>query len=317
MQAISSFSQVAGRPWQVCAAVLVAAVFWALPGEAMAAGGGRISVATQPPGAAVYVDGQLSGKTPAGIENLAPGRYFLRLELDGFRPADLVVELSSGQNYQTDPVELISNSAPARRPELVAAPVAVSRPAPATPVPAPPAPATPVPRAPVAAAPAPATPNPAPPMPPPTTPPPRAVEVTAPTPTAGGEDEAIQALVAAHLKSISDGDIDAYLRLCAPKVDLYDEGVQSQDTIRRSRQKLKERWPIYKITNVRDLSVHAADKSDVRRATVTYDWDVSNPKTGKTASGTARDLLDFKQTGGHWLIVKARQNVERRKKRGQ
>jgi len=86
------------------------------------------------------------------------------------------------------------------------------------------------------------------------------------------------------------------------------------DVIRKSRQKLKDRWPTYEITKVRDLSVRATEKPDVRRAAVTYDWSVSNAKTGKSASGTACDLLDFKQTGGGWQIVKARQNVERKKR---
>ncbi|MGB8170873.1 MAG: hypothetical protein WCF18_25435, partial [Chthoniobacteraceae bacterium] len=132
-----------------------------------------------------------------------------------------------------------------------------------------------------------------------------------PAPT-GDADALIFDRVAAHLKSISSGDIDTYLRLCAAKVDLYDEGMQSRDAIRKSRQKLKERWPVYEITNVRDVAVRATDKPDVKRASVTYDWNVSNPKTGKRASGTANDLLDFKQIGGEWLIVKARQNVDRK-----
>jgi hypothetical protein len=265
------------------------------------AGAGRISIATQPPGATIYVDGQASGKAPAEIEGLGPGRYFVRAELDGYRAGEAVVEISSSQNAPSLALELISNSAPRR---VEAAPVATPRPA--TPVPVPvatPAPATP---APVAAAPPRATPAPAPVLPP-----------VVPAPEAAGDsDDTILRLVAAHLKTISDGDIDAYLNLCAPKVDLYDEGMQSKDSIRHSRQKLKERWPVYEITNVRDVAVRPADQPGVKRAAVTYDWNVSNPKTGKRASGTASDLLDFKQTGGQWLIVKARQNVDRKKKSG-
>ena len=127
-------------------------------------------------------------------------------------------------------------------------------------------------------------------------------------------ETAVRDLVNAHLKSISDGDIDAYLRLCAPKVDLYDEGMQSKESIRKSRQKLKDRWPVYEIVNVRDVAVRETAQPDIKRAAVTYDWHVSNPKTGKKASGTASDLLDFKQIDGKWLMVKARQNVDRKSK---
>lgn len=284
----------------------------AAPPPGARAGSGKISVTTQPPGATVFVDGHPSGKAPTAVEGLGPGRYFVRTELDGYRPVDSVVELSSSQNSQSLSLELISINAP--RPVEPAPTVVAVKPAPPAPVPvrvATPAPATP---APVRAS-----------TPPPATPvavaPPRATPVPVPAPipppvspeTPGDADQAILELVAAHLKSISDGDVDAYVRLCAAKVDFYDEGMQSRDTIRRTRQKLKERWPVYEITNVRDVAVRAGDKPEVKRAAVTYDWHVSNLKTGKKAAGTASDLLDFKQTDGQWLIVKARQNVERKK----
>ncbi len=294
-----------------CAVLVLAAASGSLLAAAppgARAGSGRIAVTTQPAGATIYIDGHASGKAPREIEGLGPGRYFVRVELDGYRPADAVVDLSSSQNSRTLDVELISNSAPRRVEPAPVAPIATPRPAP--PVATPP-PATPIPTA-VIPAPPRATPAPVavrPVEPPATAPSP----VPAAVPT-GETDEVILRLVAAHLKSITDGDVDTYLRLCASKVDLYDEGMQTRDAIRKSRQKLKERWPVYEISNVRDLAVRDTDKSDVRRAAVTYDWNVSNPQTGKKASGTASDLLDFKQTGGQWLIVKARQNVERSKK---
>lgn len=270
-------------------------------------GPGRISVTTQPPGAVIYVDGQASGKSPKEIEGLRPGRYFVRAELDGYRPAEAVVEISSSEGAQSIAFQLTSSSA--ARP----APVAETRPV--APAPAPPTPvapvrmATPIPAPSVAAATPLATPTPRP-------------AAVAPAPSeapapATDSDETIRGLVAAHLKSISDGDIDAYLRLCAAKVDLYDEGMQSRESIRRSRQKLKERWPVYEISNIRDVVVRGTDQSEVKRAAVTYDWNVSNPKTGKKASGTANDLLDFKQIAGQWQMVKARQNVDRKKGGGQ
>ncbi len=280
-------------------AVGLAGALLAAPPPGAKFGTGRITVSTQPAGASIYVDGHPYGKAPAAVEGIGPGRYFVRAELDGYRPSEAVVEMPSSQNSQAISLELISNSAP-RRVEPAPPPVApVAAPAPATPAPATPAPvrmATPIP---VAVAPPRAT-------PPPVAPPP----VTAPVVVA---DAVILDRVSAHLKSISDGDVDTYLRLCAAKVDLYDEGMQSQDSIRRSRQKLKERWPVYEISNVRDLAVRDTDRPEVKRAAVTYDWNVSNPKTGKKANGTASDFLDFKQIGGEWVIVKARQNVERKK----
>jgi ketosteroid isomerase-like protein len=260
-------------------------------------GNGRIAVGTLPGGATIYLDGQAAGKTPGEIEGLGPGRYFLRLELDGYRPAEIVVELSSGQNYQSPAIELVPVGAPVRQVEPPP-PMPAATPAPVVRATPPPMPAaTPVPVPPPAATP----------------PPPVAPAAAAPT-SATADDETISRLVSAHLKAIADGDIETYLRLCAPKVELYDEGLQGHEFIRKSRQKLKDRWPVYEISNVRDFAVRATDRPDVRRAAVTYDWNVSNPKTGKKASGTASDLLDFRQTAGQWLIVKARQNVDRKSK---
>src|SRR5260221_12646681 len=141
-------------------------------------GTSKIVLATQPPGAAIFLDGQASGKTPGEVDGLGAGRYFVRLELDGYRPAELVVELSSGQSYQSPTIELVSTSAP-RRAEPAPPPVAVAvaRPAPPAPTPvrATPAPAR---AAPVAVA----------------TPPAAAPAEPA---AAGDEDETIRRLVAA------------------------------------------------------------------------------------------------------------------------
>jgi len=293
----------AGR-WFVLIAYAASSLLLAAAPPGGKSGAGRITVTTQPAGAAIFIDGQASGKTPTEIEGLGPGRYLQRAEIDGYRAGEAVVEISSSQSAPSVVLELISNSAP-RRVE----PAPVVAPRPATSVPAPPStplpvtiprPATP---APIAVATPRATPAPAP-IPPP----------TPATDAAGDSDENILRLVAAHLKTISDGDIDAFLRLCASKVDLYDEGMQTRESIRRSRQKLKERWPVYEISNVRTVAVRAVDQPGVKRAAVTYDWNVSNPRTGKKASGTASDLLDFKQIDGQWLLVKARQNVDRKKK---
>lgn len=291
-------------------------------------GNGSIAVTTQPGGATIYIDGQPSGKTPGEVEGLGPGRYFVRMELAGYRPAELVVDLSSGQSYHSPTIELVSSSAPRRVEAAPPAPAPPPEPrhVASTPPPAPPpeprhVPAVPAPPAPGAA---PATPSPAPvaaatPIPVPVRAiPPPIVATPAPAPAAtGGGDEAIQALVSAHLKAIEEGDIPNFLRLCAPKVDYYDEGILSHDGIRKIRQKQKDRWPVYDIANVRGLSVRGTNQEDLKRAAVTYDWSVSNPGTGKKASGTANDVIDFKQVGGQWLIVKTRQSVDRNKSRQQ
>lgn len=285
-----------GWPVPLCAALLAVPIsLHAGPPPGARPGTGKIGVTTQPAGAQVFLDGHPSGKAPTVVDGLGSGRYFLRVELQGYRPVESVIDLGNGENFQMPPIALTSNSAPA--------PVAAPPPPPAPVVPR----ATPIPVA---------TPAPAPratPVPVATPAPvPRAAPAPIPQASAEVEDDTIRELVAVHLQTIAEGDVTGFLRLLAPKVDLYDEGPRSQDTIRKARQKLKERWPNYVIANVRDLSVGPGDKPDVRRAKVTYDWNVSNPATGKKANGTANDIIDFKKTDGRWLIVKTRQNVDRK-----
>jgi hypothetical protein len=273
----------------------------------LAAGGaGRIAVQTVPAGATVYVDGQPSGKSPAAVEGLAPGRYFVRVELDGFRAAELVVELAAGQRYQSPAIELVSSSAPAPRlSETTVAPASPGLPAPVSKTPS-----TPVsPPAAIAAIAARATPAPVAPPAPVTAP-----ETAPAAPSAEGgssEETAVKSTVNDYLTAIADGNIGAYVELCAPSVEFYEDGTKTPAAIRKVRQQFKDRWPVYEIENVRDLSVKAADRPGTKRASVTYDWKVSNPKTGKKASGTATDQLDFREIKGKWLIVRARQVVDR------
>ena len=103
------------------------------------------------------------------------------------------------------------------------------------------------------------------------------------------------------------GDIDAYLRLCVPSVDFFDEGVKNHDSIRRSREKLIANWPVYRVRNVRDVNVQ--DTADPARKSVsfTYEWEVHNPAKQTDKSGTAKDTLDMHKIGGRWLIAKMRQ----------
>jgi len=284
---------------------------------AFAAGGaGRIAIQTAPAGATVYLDGQPNGKSPAAIEGLAPGRYFVRVELDGYRPAEIVVELGSGQRYQSPALELIPEGEPLPRPVAAAQAPAIPTPAPpprATPAP----PAAPIAKTPEAGLPPPpaasVTPVPAPSTtqsgPATTTPPaPAADPAAAPT---SDDDAAVQVVVNDYLNAIADSDVEAYVKLCAPSVEFYEDGTKTPTAIRKIRQQFHERWPVYKIDNVRDGRIRPGDKPGVKRASVTYDWTVSNPKTGKKASGTATDQLDFRESKGKWLLVRTRQVVDR------
>jgi hypothetical protein len=275
----------------------------------------QILINTQPAGATIYLDGQASGRSPAKLENLAPGTYHVRIDLDGYRPAELLVNLGFGESYSSGMIELSRAGDAAPPPADVSPPPSrmIATPAPvplATPVPRlvttppPRPPATPAPRRP--ATPAPSLIPDAPLFPA------RLEEATAPS--AEAEDGAIRDLVSAHLKAISDGDLQAYVGLFAPKADYYDEGVQTPAGIRKSRGKLNERWPVYEISNVREVLVRATGDPAVRRVAFTYDWKVSNPAKGRKGGGTANDIFDVRKIDGQWLIVKARQNVEREKK---
>ncbi len=53
-------------------------------GTAAAGGGVRVEVASAPPGASVYVNGELMGRAPISIAGLRPGRAVFRLEKDGY-----------------------------------------------------------------------------------------------------------------------------------------------------------------------------------------------------------------------------------------
>jgi hypothetical protein len=284
--------------WSVLLAALLV-----LPQSLVAAGPGRIAVQTVPAGATVLLDGQPSGKSPVAIEGLSAGRYFVRVELDGFRPADVVVDLSSGQKYQSPPIELISVNAPPPKVEPAAPPIAPRPVATPAPVPA----ATPRPIEAVVAPP----PAPVPTPPAPVTPPAPEPAATISPATADPVETTIRERVQTHLQTLVDGDVASYLEICAPTVDLYEEGAKNHAAIRKSREQLRGRWPSYEISNVRDLKILPPDRAGMRRASVAYDWNVSNPKTGKKASGSANDQLDFREVGGKWLLVRLRQNVER------
>ena len=58
---------------------------WTLPGDRIGETEGRgLVVRSNPSGARVFIDGIERGRTPLRLENLRPGRYFVRLERDGY-----------------------------------------------------------------------------------------------------------------------------------------------------------------------------------------------------------------------------------------
>jgi len=52
----------------------------------------QIQVASEPPGATIYLDGEPHGKTPAALEVPGEGSHQLRLELEGYQPWSATAE---------------------------------------------------------------------------------------------------------------------------------------------------------------------------------------------------------------------------------
>lgn len=76
---------------------------------------GLIFIKTQPPGAQIYLNDRLfSEKSPASIQELLPGSYKIRLELDRHYPWKGQVEVEAGKASRVDKVILF-----ARQPNLV------------------------------------------------------------------------------------------------------------------------------------------------------------------------------------------------------
>ncbi len=60
------------------------------------AGTGSLSVTTTPPGALVYIDGQMKGITPATIPGLPPGTHTIKIILDGYQALETTTEITGG-----------------------------------------------------------------------------------------------------------------------------------------------------------------------------------------------------------------------------
>ena len=63
---------------------------------ALQEGTGSLSVTTSPPGALVYIDGQMKGVTPATIPGLSPGTHSIGLILDGYQDFTTTTEITAG-----------------------------------------------------------------------------------------------------------------------------------------------------------------------------------------------------------------------------
>jgi hypothetical protein len=59
-------------------------------------GTGSLSVTTSPPGAVVYIDGQVRGISPATIPGLAAGNHSVVLTLDGYQDFRTTTDIAAG-----------------------------------------------------------------------------------------------------------------------------------------------------------------------------------------------------------------------------
>jgi PEGA domain-containing protein/protein kinase-like protein len=62
---------------------------------------GRVLVRSTPAGATVFVDGKEHGQTPTAVRELAPGQHRVRLERDGYAPAERRVLITASQPAQS------------------------------------------------------------------------------------------------------------------------------------------------------------------------------------------------------------------------
>lgn len=61
---------------------------------------GSLSIATTPPGALVFIDGQMKGISPATIPGLLPGPHKIRLVLDGYQDFETTTEIAAGSTSE-------------------------------------------------------------------------------------------------------------------------------------------------------------------------------------------------------------------------
>jgi len=67
---------------------------------------GLLSVNAIPWGS-VYLDGQPIGNTPQIDRTIGPGRHRLRVERDGYRPYDRMIDVAPGQRLRITDIALV------------------------------------------------------------------------------------------------------------------------------------------------------------------------------------------------------------------
>src|SRR4029450_8908738 len=58
---------------------------------------GGLRIETDPPGAAVSLDGQSAGQSPVALLTVRPGVHMVRVARDGYAPAGLTLEVRNGE----------------------------------------------------------------------------------------------------------------------------------------------------------------------------------------------------------------------------
>ena len=61
---------------------------------------GALSITTSPPGAAVYIDGEMKGVTPALIPGLAAGKHSVLLNLTGYTALNTTITINAGKTAE-------------------------------------------------------------------------------------------------------------------------------------------------------------------------------------------------------------------------
>ena len=60
---------------------------------------GVVSIASSPPGASVYLDGQFAGQTPLSLSRISAGDHRVRLEKDGYLENGRIVNVAAERSY--------------------------------------------------------------------------------------------------------------------------------------------------------------------------------------------------------------------------
>jgi PEGA domain len=68
--------------------------------------GARIAVSTEPSRSEIYLDGNYMGFAPMTLDDLSATQHKVRLQLSGFQPRDLTVNLTAGQTFQLNGIAL-------------------------------------------------------------------------------------------------------------------------------------------------------------------------------------------------------------------